>query len=398
MVNKKQPTYRINLRWFRLLYWPLLLPIALILAVFNKLSPIPFKIYALRVDRIGQMAGNQEEFMCELSLGLHPREFRIFVHRDKPSNSALLAMQKRELPIRQIFLPLFDVCHKLGGLGVSSMKLAGLAGNDAQQLVTKTPQHISFTDKEILSAKAQCRNLGIDPDAPFVPVLGRDSAYLDRIKEPTDADSYRNMDINTFVPALEFLAERFKVIRMGCVVQRELKTNHPNILDYSLSGKRTELLDVFLSANCHFFLSCGTGLDSITSLCFRKPVLYVNLTPISALPIFKPWTIVIPKKYWDTNQKRYLTLSELLDSDIGERCTPRELNPLGIVIHDNTPEEILDATKEMVARLDGTWVESDEDRDLQDTFWSHYKRRSSSHVCVGRIGTKFLKENSYWLI
>lgn len=397
MPTAKQPEYRINLRPYRILYFPFLLPIALLLALFNKISPIPFKIYALRVERVGQMIGNQEEFYCALELGMLPKEFRVFVHRDIPSNMTVLAMQKRVMPIYNCFLPLFDVCHKFGGLGVSSMDLCKLAGSDRAHLVTKTKQHVDFSDAEKNEAQRQCRKIGIDPDAPFIPVLARDNAYLKSIKEPTDLDSYRNVDLDTFIPAMEFLADKHKVLRMGSVVKSELKTKHPNIFDYSLSGHRTELLDIYLSAKCRFFFSSATGLDAIASLAFRIPVLYVDFIPVNEAPILKPNCIMIPKKYWHKTEERYLTLSELLESRMAEMYTPQQLMPHNVVVHDNTPEEILAAAQEMEARLDGTWIETKEDQDRQKQFWSHFKRQSKDNICTGYIGAKFLEENPYWL-
>lgn len=397
MASQKQPEYRINLRPYRILYWPFMLPLALLLALFNKLSPVPFKIYAIRVDRIGQMSGNQEEFLCELDLGMHPREYRVFVHRDHPSNAILLGMFKRVMPIRQIFLPLFDVCHKLGGLGVSSMMLTGYAGADWKHLTAQTDRHIEFNEEENEEARRQCHALGINPDSPFVPVLGRDSFYLSQLGEPTDVDSYRNVDINTFTPAMEFLANRFQVMRMGSVVKDKLQTSHPNIIDYSLSGKRSELLDVYLPAKCHFFLSCGSGIDAITKLNFRRPVLYVNYIPPIYAPNTKANSMIILKNYWKPSENRYLNLSELLAMDIAHMHTPRELNPLGIVIHDNSPEDILDVVREMTARLDGTWKETPEEKNHQIQFWSHFKKHSPDHICAGHIGAKFLKDNPHWL-
>lgn len=389
---------RINLRPYRLFYWPFLLPAALLIALFNKISPIPFKIYALRVNRIGQMAGNQEELLCEIDLNLLPREFRVYVHRDHPCNTVMLNMQKRILPIHNVFLPLFDVCHKLGGLGIASMKIERYSGRDWNQMVTRTPQHHYFTDEEKNEAEGQCRKLGINPDAPFVPVLSRDNSYLKHITEPTDQDSYRNDDINTYLPAMEFLADHWKVIRMGSVVKTILKTDHPNILDYSASGARTELLDVYLSAQCRFFLSCGTGLDAIASCCFRKPVLYVNFIPLPSAPLLKPGSIFIPKKYWHTREERYLTMTELISTDIGRLTSPSLLNPLDIVVHDNTPKEILEVVREMKSRLDGTWIDTPEDKERQEHFWAYYKKFAwRSYECVGRIGTEFLNNNEYLL-
>ncbi|MCJ2164129.1 MULTISPECIES: TIGR04372 family glycosyltransferase [unclassified Pseudodesulfovibrio] len=395
MASQPQPDYRIDLRPYRILFWPFLLPVALLLALYNKISPIPFKIYALRVERVGQMAGNQEEICCAIDLGLYPKEFRVFIHRDHPSNSVLLEMQKRVLPINNWFLPLFDICHKLGGLGVSSMELHRITGYDTEKNTQRTKQHLFFTQDEIDEAECQCKELGIDTNKPFVPVLARDNSYLVHINEPTDMDNYRNVDIDTFIPAMEYLASSYKVIRMGSVVSQKLKTKHPQILDYSLSGKRSELLDIYLSAKCSFFFSTGTGLDSIASCCFRLPVLYVNFLPVSAVPLFKPGSLFIPKKYWHVKEERYLKMSELLDQ-IGFMCTPRELTPLGIVIHDNTHDEILDATREMVARLDGSWTDTAEDEKMQKQFWSTFEKTGRLPY-LGRIGTDFLKQHPNWL-
>lgn len=391
-----QPEYRINLRPYRILFWPLLLPIALLLALFNKVSPVPLKVYSIRVERVGHLIANQEEFMMQNDLGLLPREFRVMVHKDYPSNGVLLQMLKRLLPINNLFLPLYDLCQKMGGMGVSSMELHRYPGSDSMQLASQTDKHLEFTEEEIQEARRQCQQLGINPDKSFIPVLGRDSAYLSSIKEATDIDSYRNVDIDSYVPALEYLAQKHQVVRMGSVVKEALNTAHPNILDYSQSGRRSELLDVYLPAKCRFFLTCGSGIDAITWSC-RLPILFVQYIPPLYAPNFKSGCMFIFKKYWHTVEERYLTLSELLNSDAGSVFTPRELAPMNIVVHDNTPEEILEVTQEMEARLDGTWAETEEDIELQERFWSHYKKLSDEYVICSRIGAAYLRNNRFWL-
>lgn len=397
MASQPQPQYRINLRWYRLFYWPILLPVALLLALFNKVSPVPFKIYPIRVDRVGQMAANQEDFLCELEQGLHPKEYRVFVHRDRPSNGVLLDMLKRVMPIHNIFLPLFDVCHKMGGLGVSSMFLHSVRGDDPNCVVCNSSQHLYFSKEEEKEARRQCKELGINPDEPFIPVLGRDSSYLSHLDEPTDNKCYRNVDINTFTQAMESLANNYKVIRMGSVVKDKLQSTHPNVLDYSLSGKRTELLDVYLSAKCLFFLTVGSGIDSIASCNFRRPIMYVNYIPPSYVPTMKSGAIFILKKYWHAGENRYLGLRELYKTGIGDMLSPAILNPMGIFVHDNTPEEMAEFTKEMTGRIENTWEESDEDRALQEKFWNIVKEFYPNHQLNVRIGASYLKKNLFWL-
>jgi len=372
------------------------LPVALLLALFNKLSPVPFKIYVIRADRIGHLVVNQENFLYEIEHGLHPREMRVYVHRDIPSNKVVLDLLKRVMPIHQIFLPLFDVCHKMGGLGVSSMYLHHHPGTDPSRTMYQSAPHLSFSAEEEREALRQCADLGIDPNKPFVPVLGRDSAYLAAINEPTDTNSYRNVDINTFIPAMEYLADHYPVLRMGSVVKDRLRTNHPNIIDYSLSGKRTELLDVYLAAKCHFFLTVGSGLDSIAASGFRRPMLFVNYITPDMTAILSPNSLCILKKYWNANESRYMGLLELHRAGLLSMSAD-VLNEQGIFVHDNTPEELLESVREMHERLAGTWVETDEDRRLQALFWEKMLEICPNPQPNIRIGAAYLRNNPFWI-
>jgi putative glycosyltransferase (TIGR04372 family) len=90
-------------------------------------------------------------------------------------------------------------------------------------------------------------------------------------------------------------------------------------------------------------------------------------------------------------------LSELLETGIGDKVTPRELTPLDITIHENTPEEVLDAVKEMVARLDGTWIETDEMRQRQERFRAIFKKYRPEQKMTARINDAFLLKNPNWL-
>ena len=397
MSKRSQPEYRINLRKYRILYFPFLLPIALLLALFNKLSPVPVKICLLRVERVGHLSSNQEQILCEFDHNLLPRAFRIFVHRDKPSNLVLYRMLDRVIHFRQSFLPLYDVCRKLGGLGVGDDSLNNIEGRDPLQLVDNTEQHIDFTSEEQEEAHRDCRALGVDPHAPFVSVLGRDTGYLDFIKEPTDKNSYRNVEINTFVPAMEYLADSYQVIRLGNIAKERVDSTHQNIIDYPFSDNKTEMLDVFLSAKCRFFVSVGTGLDAIAAYNFRIPVLYVNYIPIQYLTELKRNTICIFKKLWNTDKNRYFTLTEILSSDLQYGATPETLDPLNAKVHDNSAEEILAVTQEMNERLNGTWRETEEDAVLQKRFWARFRKVYGDFPCEARIGTAFLRENPHLL-
>lgn len=399
-MAKRQRGPRDAIRWLRPVLWPLLLPLALVLALYNKLSPVPLKIHMLRVDRIGHLGGNTELFCSLRDLGRLPRERRVFVYRDAPCNAFLVRMWSRVIPIRQAFLPLFDLCYKLGGLGVTSRELEKSGTLDFENLMEKTPQHLDFTADEEQKAAEQGRALGLEQGRPFVSVLGRDSLYLIQHNPHEDNSHYtfRNVDINTYVPALERLAERFTVVRVGSTARDLLQTAHPRIIDYPFSGKRSEILDIYLAARCHFYITCGTGPDTVAAQCFRRPTLWVNLMPPYMATSWGRQNLTILKHYWSPAKQRYLTLSELLSSPLGHSYDYHAvIKPSGAQVVDNTPEEIQEAADEMVARLDGTWVETPEDRERQEQFWRLFKPHFPNREYVARMGAAFLRNHPHWL-
>ena len=69
----------------------------------------------------------------------------------------------------------------------------------------------------------------------------------------------------------------------------------------------------------------------------------------------------------------------------------------GIELIENTPEEITALALEMDARIDGTWITTDEDEKLQMRFWSIFPDNHPAKTCPSRIGAEFLRQNRDWL-
>jgi hypothetical protein len=81
----------------------------------------------------------------------------------------------------------------------------------------------------------------------------------------------------------------------------------------------------------------------------------------------------------------------------------------GVRFEDNTEDEILEATKELNAKIDGVWVESDEERKLNDKYWKIMNMWRKDHKSLQihpdrdytmwsvKISYSFLKENQYLL-
>jgi putative glycosyltransferase (TIGR04372 family) len=82
-----------------------------------------------------------------------------------------------------------------------------------------------------------------------------------------------------------------------------------------------------------------------------------------------------------------------MESKVCKFQRSQEFAEAGVVLIENTAEEILDLAKEMNDRLDEKFKTAKEDEELQNKFRSLYKPH---HLCYGtpaRIGAKFLRKN-----
>ena len=175
-----------------------------------------------------------------------------------------------------------------------------------------------FSKEETLNGQDFLEEIGFKYGDKFVCLIVRDAAYLNTISLDKETNweyhNFRDTDIDTYKKAALALAEKgYWVFRMGKVVRKPFKADHPNILDYANSNYRSDFLDIWLMANCFFCITTVTGLDDVCKI-FRKPVVCVNYLPIGifATPYH---SIILPKHLVWQNTKKRLTLLEHLDND-----------------------------------------------------------------------------------
>ena len=201
----------------------------------------------------------------------------------------------------------------------------------------------------------------------YVCLIVRDSSYLETIRKDKSFafHSFRNADVRSYLHAAERLVNLgYTVIRIGQIVGEPLKSDNPRIIDYATNGMRSELLDVYLGAHCKFCISTGTGWDVIPTV-FRRPVMYSNLLPIYyPSPITWPITIY-PKSLYDSKTMLELSLSEIIERDIASVETASGYQEAGVVIRDLSSEELVEAVTEMAQRVEGKFVETPEQKEMQ---------------------------------
>ena len=178
------------------------------------------------------------------------------------------------------------------------------------------------------------------------------------------------------------------VARIGQFTSKPLpESAHPNIVDCA-SKNRTEFGDIWLLANCKFVIAWGcTGIYWVAAT-FGKPTViadYYHLYKNS----YCPQDLYFPQLAWSRSEKTQIVWE---DNQAQRLAQVWSLIEGDLEIVKNTAEEITEVVLEMNQRIDGTWVETDEDIELQERFKKLRRSQPPWKVQQSvRIGAAFLR-------
>jgi putative glycosyltransferase (TIGR04372 family) len=215
-------------------------------------------------------------------------------------------------------------------------------------------------------AQRQAMAAGIDPAARLIAIHARESGtalargtegeFLEKRRD----DRLRNARIETYFDACdELVAQGYTVVRLGDASMTPVR--RPGVVDLATSAARTDLLQLYCLLRSELLIAGESGLAALSYLT-NTPRLVVNATePFLAYSVRAPG-LFLPKRVVDRRTGLPLGVAEQL----GEEYHRRHRDGRRYQYHDNTPAEILDATREMMAWLAGTWRESAEQRRYHD--------------------------------
>ena len=163
------------------------------------------------------------------------------------------------------------------------------------------------------------------------------------------------------------------------------------MLGKTFAQLRSDFLDIFLSAQCSFFVGSGAGIDMVSKI-FRRPWARVNLIPLETVS-GSARDVFIPKNLWLRGERRFLTFRETIETGLGRAAGSQDYESADVEILNNTPEEITALVLEMDVRIKGTWKETDEDRDLQSRFRDIFGSSDMQGTVIPRVGADFLRQN-----
>jgi len=387
-----------------------ILSIPIVLAIRLIAPFVLVRVGYLHSSRIGHFAADTELYLLETKelKKVSKAKIQDFVcYREPVCNRYLGKMWRRTNGLTVVPVPIINAIYRVNSLIPGGTKhIAGLTkqhDRDVSGLFYRYPPVLSFTQEEQRTGELLLRDLGVPKDRNFVCLHVRDSSYLANQFPWADTSyhNYRDSNIEDYYLTAEALAMHgLYVLRTGAIVKSPLQSKNPMIIDYALSGKRSEFADLYLGANCYFCISTGSGFDAIPYI-FRRPILYVNLVPIEYMNTYSLNYSTVFKHHDDSTDGQELPFVEIFTRQAG-RCVSSEcFQSKGISLRDNSPDEIMEAAMEMVGRLEGTFLESDDDKFLESEFWRVFPKDAvDDHVGMplhgqirARVSITYLRSN-----
>ena len=211
-------------------------------------------------------------------------------------------------------------------------------------------------------ARRQASQLGLDSGPPIVTLHVREAGWYRGFgMEENPAEWARSADVQTYRRAVDELVCRgYRVVRMGDPSMAPI--DWPGFVDLATSPARTDLLELWCVARSAFFIGCESGPGELAKL-LGVPILLVNVRgPDRQYP---------PRRTDRYILKRMVRLADEHVLSLREQASPRALadrNRFDLIRYrDNTDEEILRATIEMLDALGGDSPESDAQAEFRRT-------------------------------
>jgi putative glycosyltransferase (TIGR04372 family) len=345
---------------------------------------------------MGHLAGEIDWYLKKQAMGEIPKVKPVIVIRDNEAvNPAMLHMWGAHVtvitdPLRVRLLRPFTFFHHLRiRLRPSFFSRARtcdyqnvLKRWQKREPIFKLPADVERRGYENLKA------MGMPADAWFVCIHARDGIF-----SPVDENihSFRNCDIESYNLAVdEIIARGGWCVRMGESTTKSL-AERPGLINYPSTTFKSDWMDVFLCAKARFFLGNSSGLCIISTIA-GVPCALANMIPHGACFGVSPGDITIPKNLFHEDGGQP-TFKEIFLSEIGSFRDGYAYKDSGLVIVDNTLEQIRDLAVEMLDALDGRIQRTDDDETRQEIFRSLVQPHHYTYGSPSRVGSAFLKEN-----
>jgi putative glycosyltransferase (TIGR04372 family) len=155
----------------------------------------------------------------------------------------------------------------------------------------------------------------------------------------------RNADIQRYASIVDFIVNEGGWVVRGGDPSMTPFSPHERVIDYATSPNRSPEMDIYLCAECAYFVGTNSGFSLVPPI-FGKRCALTNWSPIG-IPNWYLDDIYIPKLVRKVSEKRYLTYSEMYDSFAGWSQFARDFEKSDFVMEDNSAEDLREAVEEL---------------------------------------------------
>jgi len=392
-------------------------PIALTIRFISPFYLIRFE--PLISARIGHYASRPELYLCEKKLKINtPKQkytdffFNMYEGSCNKYFEKVLKKKINIIPYRigRTFYYLNRLfCFILKKNNIFEIKYTN-KDYDVLNLFEKVQPQLKLNESDIQEGYEKLKFLGLNKNQKFVCILFRDNSYLKKKFPNADYSyhNYRNANIDNFSSAAKYLISKgYYIFRIGSVTNKKFLLNHPMIVDYANSDFKTDFLDIFLSHECSFFVSTGTGLDNAANI-FRKPILYVNYVPIETIHLHSQNRNLsfIFKHHYSKKIKKKLSLREIFKEKLHTAYFNDIYKRKKIFLMENSKKELLGSTIEFEKKISKKFLKKKVHNYNQKKFWSTFEILIKKYSFYSKyqfknynaeISESFLNKNKYLL-
>ena len=162
-------------------------------------------------------------------------------------------------------------------------------------------------------------------------------------------------------------------------------------------------MDLYLVSNCFFYIGSNGGLDVLPTL-LRKPKLSTNLVPIIGVTSECKNVMTLFKHHFSSKLNRKISIREIVENDLDNSHHGNVYKEKDIKLLSNSPDEILNATKDLIKKIENKLILNSDELENQKKFWKIFplNKKDSDGIPIhgevrGLISPSFLEENQYFL-
>jgi putative glycosyltransferase (TIGR04372 family) len=222
------------------------------------------------------------------------------------------------------------------------------AAVEAAWKAEKRPSLFSLSAEErAIFRKRMAQIYGLPEDAWFVLLHVREPGF--HAGWHKHHAGTRNADIQSYISIVDFVISKGGWVVRGGDPSMTPFSPHERVIDYATSPNRSPEIDIYLCAECAYFVGTNSGFSLVPPI-FGKRCALTNWSPIG-IPNWYLDDIYIPKLVRKVSENRLLTYAEMYDSFAGWSQFARDFENSDFVVEDNSAEDLRESVEELHAEV-----------------------------------------------